>query len=129
MHKLFALLLGGAFLLGGCMQARQAASSVQAFTASWGDTAAQHRGHEGMRIAYLCPPGGTAHTVWGSGPYTDDSSVCTAAVHAGVITFASGGRVVISMRPGRGSYSGSTRNGVTTLDYGEWGGSFDVRTD
>ena len=58
-------------------------------------------------------------TVWGSGTYTDDSSLC----HAGVIT-RSGGTVSIVLAPGRGSYSGSNMNGVRTQSYGPWSGSF-----
>jgi len=56
-------------------------------------------------------------TVWGSGPYTDDSDFGVVAVHSGL---AAVGETVtlspvgISYYP---SYSGSTSNGVTTLDW------------
>lgn len=62
--------------------------------------------------------------MWGTDVYTNDSSVCTAAVHAGLIDFEAGGVVVIEMRPGESSYIGTTANGVTTQSYGSWGGSF-----
>lgn len=62
-------------------------------------------------------------TVWGIGVYTADSSICRAAVHAGVIT-AAGGTVTIDSRPGRTSYEGRTRNGVTSKAYGKWPRSF-----
>jgi hypothetical protein len=62
--------------------------------------------------------------VWGDGIYTDDSSVCTAAVHAGLITVAEGGRVVIEISAGLDAYEGATANGVTTLPYASWPGSF-----
>ena len=58
--------------------------------------------------------------VWGVGPYTDDSSVCTAAVHAGLITAAKGGTVTFDVTTGMDAYKGSTANGVTSLDYGGW---------
>jgi hypothetical protein len=73
---------------------------------------------------YTCPPGGKAYTVWGTDIYTHDSSVCTAAVHAGLIEFEDGGEVVIVIRPGESSYLGTTANGVTTESYGSWGVSF-----
>ena len=91
---------------------------------AWSLTPAAYRDQPGVRFAFVCPPGGTAATVWGNTRYTDDSSVCTAAVHDGFITFEAGGRVVIEMREGDARYQGSVRNGVTSLDYGEWPGTF-----
>ncbi len=75
-----------------------------------------------------CPAkmAGDESTVWGTDIYTNDSSVCLAAAHAGVITLADGGTVQVTMLPGEESYTGTERNGVTTLDYGEWGDSFSV---
>jgi hypothetical protein len=60
--------------------------------------------------------------------YTDDSSVCTAGVHAGVITFKDGGPVTIEILAGQATYEGTERNGATTSAYGEWAGSFRVLT-
>jgi hypothetical protein len=62
--------------------------------------------------------------VWGSDVYTDDSSICTAAVHAGLISFASGGTVTIEIRPGQASYGATSRYGVATSAYGNWHGSY-----
>src|SRR5690606_28196187 len=70
---------------------------------TWWSNAVQFRGDTNLRIAYDCPENGTASAVWGANVYTDDSSVCTAGVHAGKITFAAGGRVIIEMRPGQDS--------------------------
>ena len=61
--------------------------------------------------------------VWGTGPYTTDSSVCTAAVHAGYINLKEGGRVVIQIRKGSDSYEGSTQHGITTEGYHDYRGS------
>lgn len=61
--------------------------------------------------------------VWGTGPYTDDSKICRAAVHAGAIP-PSGGNVRFQMVAGRAQYSGSSRNGVVTAPYGAWHSSF-----
>lgn len=65
-------------------------------------------------------------TVYGSGPYTNDSSICAAAVHAGVIGRA-GGEVTIEMRPGMKKYPGSTAHGVTTTPWGSWSCSYVFR--
>jgi len=63
---------------------------------------------------------GTA--VWGSDVYTDDSSLCRAAVHVGVIPPA-GGTVTVMRDAGRPLYVGSRRNGIQTSDYGAYSNS------
>jgi hypothetical protein len=113
-------------LLTGCQNESNQTSETPAVHVEWSTTAETHRGADGRQYAFTCPPGGQTYTVWGSDVYTDDSSICNAAVHAGLFTRDRGGRVTIEIRPGRASYDGSTRNGATTLDYGEWGGSFVV---
>jgi hypothetical protein len=70
-------------------------------------------------------PGVTEGAVWGSNPYTTDSNLCRAAMHAGVIG-ASGGLVRVTSAAGQGRYSGTTRNGVSTNDWGAYGSSFRV---
>ena len=92
--------------------------------ATWATSAADHRGQNGVRLAFTCAPGGTLGSVWGSGPYTDDSSVCSAAVHGGYLNVTDGGRVVVEIRPGEPTYQGTQANGVTSSDYGSWSGSF-----
>jgi hypothetical protein len=57
--------------------------------------------------------------MWGTDVYTDDSSICHAAVHAGVIP-ESGGSLRVRAVAGQSSYKGSVRNGMVTRDYGEW---------
>jgi len=69
-----------------------------------------------------CASGVPDRSVWGSGPYTADSDLCTAARHAGVIG-AQGGNVSVSLIDGQDSYSGSTQNGVETRDWGAYGNS------
>jgi hypothetical protein len=78
----------------------------------------------GRRQAYRCLPGGTYSTVWGTDVYTDDSSICGAAAHAGKIALGSGGDVAIEVRAGESSYAPSTRNGVTSNAWGMWTCSF-----
>ncbi|MEI8259226.1 MAG: LCCL domain-containing protein [Deltaproteobacteria bacterium] len=122
--------LAGAVLLGGALAACSAPRTQQNIDAGapigsdWSTTAAVYRGMIGTRVAYRCVPGGSAGTVWGTDIFTDDSSVCTAGVHAGLITLSGGGTVVIEIRPGAPAYDGSFRNGITSVDYGAWTGSF-----
>jgi hypothetical protein len=91
----------------------------------WSANALKYRGRNGQHFTYLCPTSGPPFPVggdnfsgvYGTDTYTDDSPVCLAAVHAGLITFK-GGEVTIEIRPRADSYTGSTRNGITTIDYG-----------
>lgn len=69
-----------------------------------------------------CPAGPYAGSAWGSGPYTNDSNICAAALHSGVLT-AAGGPVRVLAAPGLQSYRGSEWNGASTMDYGPWSGS------
>lgn len=93
-------------------------------TGPWAAHAMDHRGAFGEMFAYECPANGTSGPIWGSAIYTDDSSVCTAAVHMGLITFESGGTVRIVMRPGLSSYASTSLNGVTSEAWDAWQGSF-----
>jgi hypothetical protein len=86
------------------------------------------RGLNGERFRFRCPPGkARAGQVIGSGPYTDGSSICAAAVHAGVISPASGGTVTIEVRPGEAHYEASWSHFVQSESYERfWSGSFVV---
>ena len=96
---------------------------------AWEANAIEHRGLHDEQFEYDCPAGGEPGTVWGTDIYTDDSSICTAAVHAGVITIDEGGTVTIEMRPGEDEYEGSERNGIETQAYPAWSGSFVIVDD
>lgn len=96
---------------------------------SWSRTATALGGEVGDRLTVRCSAGGTAASVWGSGPYTADSSICTAGVHAGLITIADGGTVVIEVAAGQESYEASDANGVSTSSYGSYGSSFTFPQD
>ncbi len=98
----------------------------------WSMTAQPMRGRNGERFSLTCPPKGSLGfdpmtgnaEVWGNDVYTDDSTICVAAVHAGLINLSSGGKVTIEIRPGGSSYQGTSRNGIKTRNYGAWSGSF-----
>jgi hypothetical protein len=109
------LLIACALLLG-CSEA--------APTIDWTANAIEHRADSGKPLHFTCPSGGTIEEVWGTDSYTDDSSICTAAVHAGRITLDDGGEIAIEVREGA-DYTGSTRNGITTDSYdGGWRHAF-----
>ncbi|MGZ5434875.1 MAG: LCCL domain-containing protein [Pyrinomonadaceae bacterium] len=92
---------------------------------NWAAQADSLRGRNGQRFTYSCPPGGPpSGRVWGTDLYTDDSSICTAAVHAGAISIAAGGSVTIEIRPAASTYRGTLRNGIASKSYGAYGGSF-----
>ena len=84
----------------------------------------EYRGNNGAVVGCYCSSSAsTSGSVWGTDFYTDDSSLCSAAVHAGRIT-PSGGRIRAVVTNGLGSYTGSTRNGVTSFSWGSWPGSY-----
>jgi hypothetical protein len=84
------------------------------------------RGLNGERFRFQCPPGkAKPGQVVGKGPYTDGSSICAAAVHAGVIHAASGGLVTIELRPGEAHYEASWSHFIQSESYAKfWSGSF-----
>jgi hypothetical protein len=84
---------------------------------------------EGASRLTRCPGGceRTRGTVWGTDIYTDDSPVCAAAAHAGVIG-RGGGRVLVTFAAGVAAYVGTKRNGITSVTWDKgWGRSFYVR--
>jgi hypothetical protein len=65
--------------------------------------------------------GRTDGTVWGSDPYTADSRLAAAAVHAGAVRVGERGLVRVTILDGAGQeYIGSARNGVTSFDYAHY---------
>ena len=84
------------------------------------------RGQTG-KVLYIEVTGAIGGGVWGTDIYTDDSAVATAAVHAGVLKVGQAGVVKVTILPPLASYLGSTRHGVTTGDFGAFGGSYRVQ--
>ena len=111
------------------IQTEQASPTVNVVDNTWLTTATPFRPDPiGTRHTYVCPANPPENqrnaSVWGTDIYTSDSSVCRAAVHAGLITFANGGTVTFEMLGERNNFVGSTRNGVTTLSYSPTWGAF-----
>jgi hypothetical protein len=125
-----------ALVVAACSGGGEEAAAVSAASASsaapprevmvipWALTAEDFREQVGEVLDFRCPASGDLHRVWGTDLYSSDSSICSAAVHQGLITVAEGGRVQAELLPGAESYAASTRNGVTTSEWGEWPGSF-----
>lgn len=70
--------------------------------------------------------GAAAGSVWGRNPYTADSLVGRAAVHAGVLRPGEEGVVSVTVLPGQKTYLGSVANGVTTGRWGAYGLSYRI---
>lgn len=94
---------------------------------SWTTSATTFKQDAGLAYKFQCSPEGTAGTAWGSDVYTADSSICTAAVHAGKITLKDGGEITIEFIAGRQTYGATTRNGITSYNFGQYPHSFVFR--
>ena len=113
-------------VVGGVAGARPSeVSDSTVVEISWATTAQHLRGKTGER-RFICPSDPQPFAAWGSDVYADQSSICIAALHAGVITPA-GGPVTVKLEPGRRSYAAAKRNGIATLVFGAAQGSFSVR--
>lgn len=64
--------------------------------------------------------------IWGGqdGLYTDDSHLGTTVVHHGLLKVGETGNIYVKILPGQSSYPSISRNGITSIDYGSWGGSY-----
>ena len=83
------------------------------------------RGQVGKLFAFKVT-GAVGGSVWGTDVYTSDSSLTTAAVHAGVLEVGKTGTVKVRIIAPPPTFSGSTRNGVTTFDYGAYPGAYQI---
>lgn len=70
--------------------------------------------------------GSTEGAVWGSDVYTDDSSLATAAVHAGVLRNGEVGMVKVTLLVPDGPFVGSDRNGVSSGNWTAWPNAYRV---
>jgi hypothetical protein len=67
---------------------------------------------------YFRITGQTEGQVWGTDTYTRDSVLGAAAVHAGLLEPGETAVLRLKVVEALPAYAGSTRNGVTTSDYG-----------
>jgi LCCL domain len=103
-------------------------SDKQVMVIAWSSSASSIETRLDQEFVFDCPRNGVISNVWGTNLYTSDSSICSAAVHQGIISNARGGRVTILIRPGASSYRGTLRNGVKSANYGEYRSSFSFVT-
>lgn len=76
----------------------------------------------GASLLIHCPQNCFQGVVYGDGVYTVDSSVCVAAVHAGVVSPVKGGNVKVEVVPSQPGYTGSEKNGISTRSWSSsWG--------
>jgi hypothetical protein len=71
-------------------------------------------------VYYFRVTGVTEGQVWGTDTYTRDSVLGAAAVHAGLLKPGQSAVLRLTVVPPLESYRGTTRNGVTTSDYGSF---------
>ncbi len=68
--------------------------------------------------------GAASGSVWGSGTYTDDSSIAAAAVHSGLLKPGEMGMIRVTTAAGQVAYVASEQNGIKSQAYGPFEGSF-----
>lgn len=119
---------GGSPAAGGAGSATEVKAVLpgpgQVSVIGWRDNLRALAGFQyGPAYSFRCPPLADlsqAGQVWGTDLYTADSAMCTAAVHAGKASFAAGGTFTVTASPGAPSFTGSTRNGVATGNFGSF---------
>lgn len=105
--------------------ARDAAPGEIAWTTGWSQIPAGFA----EPVVVACPAGGKADAyVWGTDIYTADSAICVAAVHAGVITAETGGKVSVTRTSGLKVYAATERNRVASRSWGAVADAFSVKT-
>lgn len=80
----------------------------------------------GESMTVDCPRRCTRQPVWGTDVYSADSSVCAAAVHAGLVDPATGGRVLVQASGAEEQFTSSERNGIRSQAWGPWPTSFSL---
>jgi hypothetical protein len=91
-------------------------------------TPVEFRGQNGKSFLFEIT-GQNTGPVWGTGVYTDDSFLATAAVHAGVVKVGQKAVVKVTILPGEQQYTGSDRNGIISNNWGDWLGSYRIEAE
>jgi hypothetical protein len=81
------------------------------------------RNREGQILSFAIR-GRDDQLVWGTGTYTDDSAIETAAVHTGMLRKGQTGIVKVRILPGQDLFKGTTQHGVQSATFGRHEGSF-----
>lgn len=80
----------------------------------------------GKTFTYKITGNAGAGTLWGTDTYTLDSALAAAVVHAGVVKDGKTGVVRLRIVASPPSFVGSTRNGVTSHNYGEYPAAYKI---
>jgi hypothetical protein len=80
----------------------------------------------GKTFTYKITGNAGAGTLWGTDTYTLDSALAAAVVHAGVVKDGKTGVVRIKIVPSPASFVGSTRNGVSSHNYGDYPAAYKI---
>lgn len=102
-----------------------AGTQADPYQASCSNNGKELVGDPGASFFVSCPADCTTGSVWGKGPYTRDSRLCTAAIHGGAIP-VSGGVFKASVAAGLPAYEGSEANGVKSSSWGSYDTSLAV---
>jgi hypothetical protein len=73
---------------------------------------------------YFRVTGEAAGQLWGTDVYTGDSALGVAAVHAGLVKVGEAAILKVAVVKPLPQYQGSTRNGVTSHDFGPYGTAY-----
>lgn len=90
-------------------------------------TGGQAPGVPGAVILGGLPGGGVimgGGNVWGTDMYTLDSTLALAAVHAGILKPGQVGNVKVEILGPQNAFTGSVRNGVSSMGYGAYPGAY-----
>lgn len=80
----------------------------------WNTTIVQVASDYLTPLTLVCPPAGPDRgDIWGTDVYPDDSAICVAGVHAGVITLE-GGTLTVTRVEKQASFPSTTRNQITS---------------
>jgi hypothetical protein len=79
----------------------------------------------GETFAFSVTGSAAGGSIWGTDIYTTDSRLAAAVVHAGLLKDGETGVVKVKIVAAQGSYAGSAKNGVTSSNYGNYGGSYE----
>lgn len=103
----------------------QKAKKVAMVTCETTGSDPQFAGPVSTKFTVNCPKAcaGIPLVVFGSGLYSDDSSICQAALHNGLIA-DSGGEVIIEIQEGKNKYKAENENGLGSAEKGEYMRSF-----
>ena len=75
-------------------------------------------------VYYFRVTGATSGQLWGTDVYTGDSALAVAAVHAGLVNPGATAILRVTVEQPLRAYPGSTRNGVTSHDFGPFGTAY-----